>query len=46
MFRWLNWKITKSSAEYEKVDARTIHIPVDVPAHGEKVVEYTVQYTW
>ena len=25
---------------------RTIHIPVDVPPDGEKVVTYTVKYTW
>ena len=46
LFRWVNWEITKSSDKWEKQDYRTIHFPVDVPAGGEKVVTYTVKYTW
>ncbi len=46
LYRWTNWKIIKKTDDYEKVDARTIHFPVTVPANGRKTVEYTVKYTW
>ncbi len=46
MFRWVNWEITKTSHEWEKQDARTIHVPVSIPAHGEIEFTYTVRYTW
>jgi hypothetical protein len=46
LYRWSNWDITAASDQWEKQDFRTIHIPVDVPADGEKTVTYTVKYTW
>jgi hypothetical protein len=46
LFRWVNWEISKSSDKWEKQDYRTIHFPIEVPAGGEKVVTYTVKYTW
>lgn len=46
LFRWLNWEITKSSDKWEKQDSRTIHIPVTLKPGEEKVVTYTVKYTW
>ncbi len=46
LYRWTNWEITKQSDEHEKIDYRTIHYEVTVPAHGEKTVTYTVKYTW
>jgi hypothetical protein len=46
LFRWTNWEITKKSQDFEKVDYRTIHFPIEVPAGGEQVVTYTVKYTW
>jgi hypothetical protein len=46
LFRWSQWEITQTSDEFEKVDSRTIHFPVSVPADGEKTVTYTVKYTW
>lgn len=46
LYRWMTWEITKTSDEFEKIDARTIHYEVSVPARGEKTVEYTVRYTW
>ncbi len=46
LFRWTNWEITRSSDKWEKQDYRTIHFPIEVPAEGEKVVTYTVKYTW
>jgi len=46
LYRWTNWDITQKSDDFEKIDARTIHFNVDVPADGEKTVTYTVRYTW
>lgn len=46
LYRWVNWQITACSDKWTKQDYRTIHIPVDVPVNGEKVVTYTVKYTW
>ena len=46
LYRWVNWKITRSSDDYEKIDARTIHFEVEVPARGQKQVTYTVDYSW
>ena len=46
LFRWATWEITVASDKFTKHDARTIHVPVEVPAGGEKTVTYTVKYTW
>lgn len=46
LFRWTNWEIVAKSDPFEKVDARTVHFTVDVPARGEKVLSYTAKYTW
>jgi hypothetical protein len=46
LYRWVNWEILQKSDDFTKVDARTIHFEVTVPAEGKKVVEYTVRYTW
>lgn len=46
LYRWINWEIVKQTDEFVKIDARTIHFEVEVPADGKKVVEYTVKYTW
>ncbi len=46
LYRWVNWQIIQKSADFVKQDARTAHFPVDVPADGEKVITYTVRYTW
>lgn len=46
LLRWVNWNIVTRSDDFEKIDARTVHFPVKVPANGEKVVTYTVEYNW
>ncbi|MEJ2726483.1 MAG: hypothetical protein P8175_17960 [Deltaproteobacteria bacterium] len=46
LYRWSNWEITQTSHRYEKYDAQTIHFPVQVAGQGEKVITYTVRYTW
>lgn len=46
LYRWSGWKILKSSHEYTKEDARTVHFPVKVAKDGETVVRYRVRYQW
>lgn len=46
LYRWVNWNITEASHQYEKMDSRTIHFPLEVPKDGEAVVKYTVHYSW
>lgn len=46
LYRWSNWEITQSSSDWQKQDSRTIHFPVEVPPEGERIVRYTVRYTW
>ena len=43
---WGDWKITQSSNKYEKKDANTIEIPVEVPKDGEVKVTYTDRIKW
>jgi hypothetical protein len=46
LFRWSNWEITQKSDEFEKQDSRTVLFPVTVKPNGEKVISYTVKYSW
>jgi len=46
LYRWSGWKIALSSVPFEKIDARTIQFKVTIPADGEKVVTYRVNYSW
>ncbi len=46
LYRWNQWEILENSDPFTKVDARTIHFEVVVPANGEKTVTYTARYTW
>jgi hypothetical protein len=46
LYRWTNWEVVETSDPFTKVDARTVHFELDVPARGEKTVTYTVRYTW
>lgn len=46
LYRWTNWKINESTHHFEKIDARTVHFPVDVPKEAEVTIQYTVRYTW
>jgi hypothetical protein len=45
-WRWNQWEITKSSTEYVKVDQSTLRFPVKIEKDGEKVVTYTIRYSW
>ena len=44
--RWSTWQVVQQSDPFEKQDARTGHFAVEVPANGEKQLEYEVRYTW
>lgn len=46
LYRWTNWEIIGASMEHEKKDSRTIHFPISIEADGERVITYTVRYTW
>lgn len=44
--RWTDWEITSSSVPGEKRDAQHVEFDLEVPARGERVLEYTVRYRW
>lgn len=46
LYRWHQWEITKASEKYDKRDAGTIVFPIEVGADQEKVITYTVKYSW
>jgi hypothetical protein len=46
MYRTANWEITADSDPFDKTNSQAMEFNVDVPASGEKVVTYTVKYTW
>ena len=45
-YRCANWKIATSSLPYEKFDSHVVEFRVPVPADGETVLTYTVNYWW
>jgi hypothetical protein len=46
LYRWFQWEITEKSNIFLKTDARTIEFRVPVKPDEEKVVTYSVHYTW
>lgn len=46
LYRGANWKIAASSLPYEKIDSRLVEFRVPVPADGETILTYTVNYRW
>jgi hypothetical protein len=46
LYRGLGWTITRSSQEPMKIDSRRVHFPVSLKPGEEKIVTYTVRYTW
>lgn len=44
--RWHQWTLDKASMESTKKDASTIEFSVPLKANEEKVVTYTVHYSW
>jgi hypothetical protein len=44
--RWANWEMTEKTQEFTKLNAQTVEFRVPLAAGEEKVVGYTVRYTW
>ena len=45
-WRWSQWEIVSASGDWQKVDQSTLRFPVKVGKDQEKVVKYTVRYSW
>jgi hypothetical protein len=46
LYRWNNWNVTLQSDEFVKKDAQTLEFRVPVKPDQEKVITYTVHYSW
>src|SRR3954453_12102387 len=46
LFRWTNWDITEKSVPFLKTNAQTMEFRVQVKPDEEKVLHYTVHYSW
>lgn len=46
LYRGENWTIPQKTNALLKTDANTVEFRVQVPPDGEKLVSYTVHYTW
>jgi hypothetical protein len=46
LYRWNNWEITDHSDDFKKTDSQTIEFNVPVAPDEEKVVTYSVHYSW
>jgi len=46
LYRWSNWVITQESAAHRQTDSRTMEFDVTLQPNEERVLTYTVHYTW
>lgn len=46
LFRWSNWEILNASDEYTKTDSSHIEFRVMVEPGEERIITYTVRYSW
>lgn len=46
LFRWSDWEILNASDAYTKLDSSTIEFRVQVEPGQERVITYTVRYSW
>jgi hypothetical protein len=46
MFRWSAWEILQSSDPYTQLDSSTVEFRVNVEPGAEKIITYTVRYTF
>jgi hypothetical protein len=46
LFRWSNWEIINNSDPFTQLNSSTIEFRVTVEPGGEKVITYTVRYSW
>jgi len=45
-WRWSQWDMLRSSTDFVKVDQTTLKFPVKIAPDEEKVVTYTIRYSW
>jgi hypothetical protein len=46
LYRWTNWDIKESSNTHLKTDAQTIEFRIPLKPDEERVITYTVHYSW
>jgi hypothetical protein len=46
LYRWTSWDILKNSEPFKKLDSRTVEYVVQIPADGEKTLDYKAHYSW
>lgn len=46
LYRWHNWTITQESDRHHQTDSRTVEYELTLQPDREKVVTYTVHYSW
>jgi hypothetical protein len=46
LFRWSEWRIKRTSHDYQELDSSTIEFRLNIPANGETILEYEVRYFW
>ncbi|HUR46969.1 MAG TPA: hypothetical protein VMZ27_13910 [Candidatus Saccharimonadales bacterium] len=46
LYRWSNWEVTEKSNAFLKTDAQTIEFRIAVKPDEEKVLSYSVHYSW
>ncbi|MBT8048979.1 MAG: DUF4139 domain-containing protein [Xanthomonadales bacterium] len=46
LYRAANWKIENASQAHQRENSNRIRFDVKVPSEGERVVRYTVHYSW
>jgi hypothetical protein len=46
LYRWNNWEVTQKSDDFTKKDSQTIEFRVPVKPDEERVITYTVHYSW
>jgi hypothetical protein len=46
LYRWMNWEITEKSQPFTKTNAQEIEFRVALKPDEEKVITYTVHYSW
>ena len=46
LYRCVNWQVVESNYKFEKKESQTVEFPVAVPANAERVLRYSVHYSW
>jgi len=46
LYRWSNWEIIESTDDFEQIDSSTIEFRLNVEPGEERVLRYTVRYTF